>query len=202
VFLRAVIQSVVRITSAGVCNVWYYRSDSTGFEIEMEDESQAVDGYGESAESSALAGREPAVSAAMASNPTLVFFKRSMTESFGSAAVAALLASDWRTSRAIFGSLQYGVAFLSSSCSTTFAKMFSVCRAKMKDSKSCFASLVRWIVRGLDKIIHYFNYYAYTQVRHFNGLLACVPTKIELKLFTSDQSSDRCLSKILLHRCD
>ena len=34
----------------------------------------------------------------------------------------------------------------------------------MKDSKSCFASGVRWIVTGLDKIIHHFNYYAYTQV--------------------------------------
>lgn len=128
-----VIQSVLRVTSAGVCGVWYHRSHyGNNFEIEMEGERKAlVETYSENV------GNPLATT-----NPTLAFVKQSLTESFGSVTVAALLASDWRTSRAIFGSLQ----------------------EKVKDSKSCFASGVRWIVTGLDKIIHHFNYYAYTQI--------------------------------------
>ena len=145
---------MLRVVGAGVCGVWYHR------------------GYGKSSNETQMEEEDSAIAAAMpadvTTNPTLAFVKQAMTDSFGSVALAALLASDWRTSRAIFGSLRHAWTLLVMAKAPPLSQpqtlLVPLCRDRVKDSKSCLAASVRWIVFGLDKIVHYFNFYSYTQV--------------------------------------
>jgi hypothetical protein len=97
-----VIRSVLRVVSAGVCGVWYHQVNEI-HQISVEVDTSGTEDWG----NRGVAAREGQLAlAAMADHPTSTCVKQAMTGSFGSVALAALLAVDWRTARAIFGSLR------------------------------------------------------------------------------------------------
>jgi len=92
------------------------------------------------------------------SEPTRFFLRQSLSSSFNAVAVAAVLGFDLRTFRASFVAYRY--LSLSPIPGRRSLGGLSLARAR----KLCCNFCGR-LVAGIDRIIPYFNHYAYTQVR-------------------------------------